>query len=341
MQHESLAGGPGGRGKAGRAPGRALAPGCRKQLEEDAALRQQRAAAARAGNQGRLPSGLGSRPRETETRPRGLNTQLTQNAPNALPCREANRTRRHGVTWFQRREVPARSSTRKAWKTCLGEGGQTYAACSPAAGGGSPEAGRAGRSPQPSSRHRACETRLLPRRISSTRPPCGISKPHPKIQNFTHPGSLEVLVATCSNVSYNIEFNSLSTLTSLIFLHLFDAFRREFKLGGNSHHVPIDSTGKERSTLRGCCAVKSAKRSPRAFTERRESSCGRQARARRGSSCGRQAQALGSACTGGARARERAGPTDSQATASRLPPREQIPQGRLALKAAEQAHHRR
>lgn len=112
-----------------------------------------RGAAARAGNQGRQPSGPGSCPRETETRPRGLNTQLTQNAPNALPCREANRTRRHGVTWFQRREVPARSSTRKAWKTCLGEGGQTYAARSPAAGGGSPEAGKAGGSPQPSSRH--------------------------------------------------------------------------------------------------------------------------------------------------------------------------------------------
>ena len=109
--------------------------------------------------------------------------------PNALLCGEANRTRRHGVTWLQRggkrqQEAPRGRPGKRAWER-----------------GADPHRAR------PSSRdtqHRARETWLLLRRIPSTRSPRGISKPHPKIQNFTHLSNLEVLVATCSNVSYNI-----------------------------------------------------------------------------------------------------------------------------------------
>ena len=124
--------------------------------------------------------------------------------------------------------------------------------------------------------------------------------------------------------TFHTILNSLSRLTSLVSLYFFDIFRK-FKLSGNSHHVPTDSTGKERSTLRGRCAVNSAERSSRVFTERREV----------------PAEQLQE--TGERRARHACEEHLPGSGAGTPDPSHglQIPQGRLALKAEEQAHHRR
>ena len=88
-----------------------------------------------------------------------------------------------------------------------------------------------GSSPQPASLNtqpvkRGCSQDALP-----AQDPTRDFKTSPQNTELHLPQRFEVLVATRSNnVSYSTELNSLSKLTSLVSLYLFDAFSRKFKI---------------------------------------------------------------------------------------------------------------
>lgn len=148
-QHEPLAGGPGG-GKGRPSPRKALAPGCRKQLEEGRACGSTgRGSKGSKGRKPRLQPPPWKLPRERWKRAPGLNTQLTQNARMPPPMSGGHRTRWHGALGFRGGKCQQEAPRGRPGKTCSGEGARPTQR-SPAVGWLLWEAGKAGGSPQPS-----------------------------------------------------------------------------------------------------------------------------------------------------------------------------------------------